>query len=68
MRIGVPRERKDGECRVALTPDGARSLVAAGHELVVERSAGEGVGFGDAAYVAAARASMRTPPLRSLAR
>jgi alanine dehydrogenase len=53
MRIGVPRERKDGECRVALTPDGARSLVAAGHEVVVERGAGERVGFGDATYVAA---------------
>ena len=53
MRIGVPRERKDGECRVALTPDGARSLVAAGHQIVVERGAGERVGFSDAAYVAA---------------
>ena len=53
MRIGVPRERKDGECRVALTPDGARSLVAAGHEVVVERGAGERVGFSDAVYVGA---------------
>ena len=53
MRIGVPRERKDGECRVALTPDGAQSLVAAGHQIMVERGAGEKVGFSDAAYVAA---------------
>jgi GrpB-like predicted nucleotidyltransferase (UPF0157 family) len=53
VRIGVPRERKDGECRVALTPDGARSLVAAGHQIMVECGAGERVGFSDAAYVAA---------------
>lgn len=53
MRIGVPRERKDGERRVAVTPDGARKLVAAGHELVVERGAGESVGFSDAAYATA---------------
>lgn len=53
MRIGVPRERKDGERRVAVTPDGAQALVASGHELVVERGAGERVGFSDAAYAAA---------------
>lgn len=53
MRIGVPRERKDGERRVAVTPDGARMLVGAGHEIAVERGAGERVGFSDAAYVAA---------------
>jgi alanine dehydrogenase len=66
MRIGVPRERKDGECRVALTPDGARSLVAAGHELVVERGAGDRVGFGDAAYVAAG-ASVDADPAAAFA-
>ncbi len=53
MRIGVPRERKDGERRVAVTPDGARTLVGDGHEVAVERGAGEGLGFSDAAYVAA---------------
>jgi len=53
MRIGVPRERKDGERRVAITPDGAQSLVTAGHEVVVERGAGERLGFSDAAYAAA---------------
>jgi alanine dehydrogenase len=66
MRIGVPRERKDGECRVALTPDGARSLVAAGHELVVERGAGARVGFGDAAFVAAG-ASVDADPAAAFA-
>ncbi len=53
MRIGVPREIKDGEFRVALTPQGVGELVQAGHELVVECGAGAAVGFGDEAYAAA---------------
>jgi alanine dehydrogenase len=53
VRIGVPLERKDGERRVGLTPDTVRPLVAAGHEVVVERGAGERVGFSDAAYATA---------------
>ena len=50
MRIGLARETKDGEHRVALTPAGARELRAAGHEVVVEPGAGAGVGFADADY------------------
>jgi alanine dehydrogenase len=53
MRIGVPREIKDGEFRVGLTPRGVGALVQAGHALVVERGAGAGVGFDDEAYAAA---------------
>jgi alanine dehydrogenase len=53
MRIGVPRERKDGERRVAVTPDGVRDLAGAGHDVVVERGAGERCGFSDASYSAA---------------
>jgi alanine dehydrogenase len=53
MRIGVPKETKDQENRVAATPDGIRTLAAAGHELVVERGAGAGSGFSDAQYAAA---------------
>ncbi|MDX1649360.1 MAG: alanine dehydrogenase [Myxococcota bacterium] len=53
MRIGVPRETKDQEFRVGLTPDGARVLVGDGHDLCVERGAGEGSGFRDAEYEAA---------------
>jgi len=53
MRIGVPREIKDGEFRVALTPQGVRTLAAAGHMLRVECGAGAGVGFDDDAYAAA---------------
>ncbi len=53
MRVGVPREIKTEEYRVALTPEGAGVLTGAGHEVVVERGAGAGAGFEDAAYRAA---------------
>ena len=41
MRIGVPREIKDHEFRVGLTPAGARALAVAGHEVRVQSAAGE---------------------------
>ena len=50
MRIGLPREIKNGEFRVALTPAGARELVKAGHEVVVEADAGLAVGFSNQNY------------------
>jgi len=50
MRIGVPKEIKVKENRVACTPAGARALVNAGHEVLVQRGAGEGAGFPDAIY------------------
>jgi alanine dehydrogenase len=50
MRVATVRERKDGEHRVGITPEGAAALRAAGHEILVETGAGEGSGFGDAAY------------------
>ena len=53
MQIGVPREIKTNENRVALVPAGAEALVAAGHQVMVEKGAGEGSGFEDAQYVAA---------------
>ena len=49
MRIGIPREVKDGESRVALSPRGISSL----KNVIVEPGAGLGVGFSDAEYVAA---------------
>lgn len=52
MRIGVAREIKQREYRVALTPAGALELVRRGHEVVVEEGAGVGSGFADEAYVA----------------
>jgi len=53
MIIGVPREIKDGEFRVGMTPPGVRELHALGHQLLVETGAGERVGFADADYAAA---------------
>jgi alanine dehydrogenase len=51
MRIGVAREIKAREYRVALTPAGALELVQRGHEVIVENEAGVGSGFVDDAYV-----------------
>ncbi|HEY7565090.1 MAG TPA: Re/Si-specific NAD(P)(+) transhydrogenase subunit alpha [Acidimicrobiia bacterium] len=53
MQIGVPREFRAGERRVALTPDVVKRLVAAGHEITIEKEAGLGSGFADDAYAAA---------------
>jgi alanine dehydrogenase len=50
MIVGVPKEIKDNEYRVAMTPGGVRQLVEAGHEVQVETGAGEGSGFPDAQY------------------
>jgi len=51
MLIGVPKEIKDQEYRVGLTPAGTFALRQRGHDIVVERGAGARVGFPDAAYV-----------------
>ncbi len=53
MIVGVPAETKEGEHRVALTPDGARELVAHGHQVLIEAGAGEDSSIPDAEYVAA---------------
>ncbi|UCE64567.1 MAG: alanine dehydrogenase, partial [Nitrospirota bacterium] len=50
MRIGIPKEIKDREHRVALTPEGARQLVNLGHEVMVEVKAGLDSGFEDEDY------------------
>jgi alanine dehydrogenase len=50
MRVGVPAEVKTDEYRIALTPAGVNELVRHGHEVWVERGAGEGSDFPDAAY------------------
>ncbi|HET7312798.1 MAG TPA: hypothetical protein VFJ08_00410 [Salinisphaera sp.] len=51
MHVGVPKEIKDAEARVGLTPAGARDLVAHGHRVSVENDAGRAAGFADAVYV-----------------
>jgi alanine dehydrogenase len=53
VKIGVPKEIKADEYRVALAPAGARELVQRGHDVIIEGGAGEGSAFTDAAYEAA---------------
>jgi alanine dehydrogenase len=53
MRIGVPKEIKNHEYRVGLVPAGVRELVASGHQVLIQSTAGAGIGVDDAAYVAA---------------
>ena len=50
MIVGVPTEVKEGEHRVALTPDGVRELVGHGSRVLVQAGAGEGSAIGDGAY------------------
>jgi len=50
MKIGLPKEIKDNEYRVGLTPAGVNALVNAGHTVFVQKSAGEGSGFSDDQY------------------
>ena len=50
MLIGVPKEIKEQEFRVALLPSAAYQLIQRGHQVLVERNAGVGAGFSDAEY------------------
>jgi len=50
MLIGVPKEIKNHEYRVGMTPGSARELVAHGHQVIVETNAGSGIGFSDSDY------------------
>jgi len=53
MRIGCPREIKNREYRLGLTPESARELGAQGHEVWIESGAGDGIGATDDQYRAA---------------
>ncbi|MFT3746201.1 MAG: alanine dehydrogenase [Pyrinomonadaceae bacterium] len=53
MKIGLPKEIKDNEYRVGLTPAGVQALTAAGHDVYVQKTAGDGSGFKDEQYVKA---------------
>ncbi|MGX9182002.1 alanine dehydrogenase [Mesorhizobium sp. BHbdii] len=53
MKIGVPKEIKNHEYRVGLTPESVAELVSRGHDVAVESNAGAGIGAADEAYVAA---------------
>ena len=53
MKIGCTKEIKNNEFRVGITPDNARAYIAAGHEVYIEKGAGNGSGFSDEEYEAA---------------
>ncbi len=53
MKIGLPKEIKDNEYRVGLTPAGVHALAEAGHTVYIQKTAGEGSGFSDDQYVSA---------------
>ena len=53
MRIGVPKEIKNHEYRVGLTPGSVRELVGHGHQVIVQRNAGAAIGLSDEKYLAA---------------
>jgi alanine dehydrogenase len=50
MEFGIPKEVRDLEMRVGLTPAGVSALAERGHRVYVERGAGTGAGFGDEEY------------------
>ncbi len=60
MKIGLPKEIKDNEYRVGLTPAGVQALSDAGHQLFVQKTAGEGSGFADEQYVNAGATMLET--------
>ncbi|MER9594205.1 hypothetical protein [Mesorhizobium sp. M0244] len=60
MRVGCPKEIKNHEYRVGLTPGSVREYVAHGHEVLVETGAGSGIGAGDNAYRAAGATIAKT--------
>jgi len=61
MLIGVPKEIKNHEYRVGLTPSGARELVAHGHKVLVQSQAGLGIGFADEQYLQAGATIVSQP-------
>ena len=61
MIVGLPKEIKDNEYRVGLTPAGVRALTDAGHQVVVERDAGTGSGFENELYERAGATLLDSP-------
>jgi alanine dehydrogenase len=61
MIVGIPKEIKNNENRVALTPAGAQELIKRGHGVLVQKSAGAGSGFSDADYSGAGAQLLDTP-------
>ena len=65
MIVGVPREIKSDEYRVAMLPVGVEELTHAGHTVLIEAGAGQGSGIADAQYAGGRRDDRRPRPPRS---
>lgn len=61
MRVGAPKEIKNNEFRVGLTPSSVAELRHAGHDVLIEKDAGAGVGFSDEDYAAAGASLIESP-------
>lgn len=61
MIIGIPKEIKNQEYRVGLTPSQVKNLVGSGHQVLVEKTAGNGVGFDDDSYQIAGAVIIEAP-------
>lgn len=61
MRVGIPKEVKDNEYRVAITPSGVKELVSHGHQVSIEKDAGVGSSIPDDEYVAAGASIVAGP-------
>ena len=60
MKIGVPKEIKNNENRVGVTPAGVKELIRHGHTVFVQHTAGEGSGFTDDDYIRAGASILPT--------
>lgn len=61
MLIGVPKEIKNHEYRIGLTPSGVKELIRNGHEVIVQTNGGTAIGLDDAQYIAAGAKMIETP-------
>ena len=61
MRIGVPKEIKNNEYRVGLTPESVKTLVSNGHEVFIQHNAGKEIGFSNTNYTDAGGKVLETP-------
>lgn len=61
MKIGVPKEVKNNECRVGLTPSSVKTLVSDNHEIFIQSNAGNKIGFTDLAYIEAGASILQSP-------
>ena len=61
MLIGVPKEIKNHEYRIGMTPAGVREVIAAGHQVIIQKDGGKEVGFTDEQYISAGASILDTP-------